>query len=162
MMGVSVGKAVECVKVCVTCSAGGHLQELLEVLPDNLYNIYLVTFKSAINSNSLVRFREIYLVQDASKRGWRLFLCLLKSIIIFAIERPKIIISSGAGVSIPTLVLAWLFRRGILYLELSCQISAPSKTGKFAYKIATRFYIQHSSLLKFYPDAILIERYENN
>lgn len=150
------------IKICVACSAGGHFQELMEVIPENIANLYLVTFQSNIDKNTYPQFKKIYFVDDASKLGWRLISCALKSFYIYVRERPSVIISSGAGVSVPTLIYGWLFKCGILYLELSCQIEKPSKTGKFAYKIATRFYIQHASLIPYYPKAILFARYEQD
>jgi len=77
-------------------------------------------------------------------------------------ERPSLVISTGAGVALPFMILSKIFLRKIIYIELSCQIAKPSKTGRVAYYLADRFYIQHEPLKLFYPNSILVKRFSND
>lgn len=146
-------------KICITCSAGGHLQEILDIFPFEMVDAYLVTFESLfIEKNSY--FYKIYFVDDASKNLYRLLRCALQSLFIILNERPAAIVSTGAGVSLPTIFFAWLLQIKIIFIEISCQIFNPSKTGRIAYWFAKRFYVQHAALKKYYPKSVLIPRYE--
>lgn len=81
-----------------------------------------------------------------------------KSLFIFLIERPDIIISTGVLSSIPMLMIGHFFKKKVIYIESFAKIKSPTITGKLIYKnkIADRFYIQWESMKEFYPDAIFL------
>ena len=69
-------------------------------------------------------------------------------------ERPEVIISTGAGMAIPTMLLGkFLLGSKIIYVESAAAVIEPSRTGQFMYKYADLFLIQWDSLKTFYPKA---------
>ena len=132
---------------------------MLKILGALNADSFLVTFFSKIVNIKTLTYQKVYFVSDASESISKLILNLFQSFIVFIKERPNIIISTGAGVTIPIMMIGKLFLRKIIFIELSCQINNPSKSGRIAYYFADKFYIQHRTLLKFYPNATLVERY---
>lgn len=69
-------------------------------------------------------------------------------------ERPRVVVSTGSGIAIPTILLAkWFLHSKIIYIESAACVVEPSRTGRFVYKYADLFLIQWESLRKFYPNA---------
>ncbi|WP_318422582.1 PssD/Cps14F family polysaccharide biosynthesis glycosyltransferase [Photobacterium leiognathi] len=66
----------------------------------------------------------------------------------------KAMVSTGPGIS----VIAALFFKSIgvkiIHVETWSRFTTRSLTGRIMYLLADRFYVQHESLLKVYPNAI--------
>ena len=88
----------------------------------------------------------------------KMSIVFVKSLLIFCIEKPDVIISTGALATIPMLFIGHFFKKKIVFIESFAKINSPTKTGKFIYKkrIADRFYIQWETMQEFYPDAIFL------
>ena len=78
----------------------------------------------------------------------------IEQLIIFLREKPDIILTTGAGLVIPTCLYAKLFRKKIIFIESFARMDDLSKTGKFLYKISDLFIVQWESLTKKYDKAI--------
>ena len=57
-------------------------------------------------------------------------------------ERPDLIISSGAAVSVPFFYLGKLFGAKLIYVEVFDRIDKPTMSGKMVYPIADKFIVQ--------------------
>lgn len=70
---------------------------------------------------------------------------------VFWKERPDFLITTGAEIGIPALVVGrFLFRRPTLYIESLARIESPSLTGRICYHLASRIFVQWPGLLRFY------------
>ena len=74
--------------------------------------------------------------------------------LILLIEKPDVVITTGALSVIPLCVLSKVFKKKLIFIESFAKISSPTLTGKFLYKFADEFYIQWEELKKYYPKAI--------
>lgn len=144
-------------KICLIASSGGHLEEI-EQLKDviNRYNVYFVVTKTKATINNK---KYKYLIKDFNRKNIIIYMIsfvymFLQQIKIFIREKPDIILTTGAGLVIPTCIISKIFGRKIICIESYARISTPSKTGKILYKISDCFIIQRKELKKFYPDAI--------
>ena len=142
--------------ICLIGSAGGHMQQLLEIKNSFVeFNHFYVTFYSPI----FIDFKEnnkIYYIKDASKSIYNLLVNVFQSAFILIKERPSLIISTGAGVAVPTLLLGYIFNIKIIYIELFCQVNHFTKTGNLIYRIADLFIVQSRVLQTRYPKAIYL------
>ena len=140
-------------KVCVACSAGGHLTEILQIKDSyEEYDHFYITFMRE-NSIELSKKRKVYFVEDPERSIRKFFKCFLQSFAILWKERPQIIITTGAGVAIPSCFLGkFLFGCKIVFIESFCRIDKPSLTGRIIYPIADKFFVQWKKLLKEYGD----------
>lgn len=77
---------------------------------------------------------------------------------ILILSNPKVIISTGPGISlIPSLVFRLLGKK-VIFIETWSRFNTLSFTGRFMYKIANIFYVQNKELLNFYPNAVYAGR----
>lgn len=147
-------------KICFISSCGGHLMELIKLLPvaENT-DFYIVTEKNLVSETLLKRknYRHHFLLQQDRKKLTFLFVAIrnmILSLVFFLKERPDAVITTGAGVVFPTCVLAKLFSTKLIYVESFARIYSASKTGKLVYRFADYFYVQWEEMLSIYPNAI--------
>jgi len=143
------------VKICLACSAGGHLKQLLEL--DSIWKKhenFIVTYERE-NTKKLANKRKVYIIENPERD----FFCILKSFIqslkVFLKEKPDLIVADGAGVSVPISIIGKLFGRKLIFIESFSRITEPSMTGKILYPFSDLFLVQWKPLLKKYgPKAI--------
>ena len=136
-------------------SGGGHLSELQNAIPSSIKNeILYITFKNGHTKKSLEKQKHYFII-DPHNSKFKYLINLLHACFLFLILRPKIIISTGAGISIPFMMLGKLFGRKLIFIETGARVYTASKTGEFMYKYADKFFVQYEVLLKKYPKAIL-------
>ena len=68
-------------------------------------------------------------------------------------ERPDVVLSTGAGVSVPFLLLARLMGMRTIYLESITRIHELSLSGRLVYPFVSRFLVQWEELTAQYPRA---------
>lgn len=140
-------------KICCISSHGGHLHELTEATQGVLGDMYWVTFKTK-HTEALLKEKSHYFVIDPVTSKPKFLLNAFQSLYHILRERPKVIISTGAGIAIPTMLLGkFLLGSKIIYVESAAAVIEPSRTGQFMHKYADLFLIQWESLKKFYPNA---------
>lgn len=141
----------ERLKICLVCSAGGHLTEITHL--EKCYSKYphfFITFKR-IDTIELSRHERVYFVDDTERNPKRFINCLIQSLRILIKERPDVVISTGAGVAIPACYLAKiLLKSKIIFIESFCRIEEPSLSGRIMYPVADMFLVQWKSILKKY------------
>jgi len=146
-------------KICIPCSAGGHLAEMNKLLPIlSKHDVFYITFYIKGLTEKLKT--RTYFVTNPDLRNPRLGIpAFIKNIFqtmkILLKERPDVIITSGATVAFTTCYLAkFLLRSRIIFIETMSRITTPSLSGRLIYPIADLFIVQWKSLLKFYPKAV--------
>lgn len=120
------------------------------------YSSFVVTEKTKYKAIKNIN-KVYYLFQVNRYEIIWIFKLLLNAIIsmyIFILERPDVVISTGALATIPMCILAKIFRKKIIFIESFAKISSPTLTGKLIYKFADEFYVQWEEMLNIYPKAI--------
>ena len=69
---------------------------------------------------------------------------------LFRRKRPDVVISTGAEIAVPVLLVAKLMRVPSVYVECGAQFTTPSFTGRIACWLCDRFYVQWPELLVAY------------
>jgi UDP-N-acetylglucosamine:LPS N-acetylglucosamine transferase len=140
-------------KICLACSAGGHLTEILQLKESyEKYDHFFLTFERE-NSKDLAKMERVYFVKDPSRNPLDAIINFFQSLYILLKERPDVIITTGAGVAVATCYLAKLFGKKTIFVESFCRVEKPSLSGRLVYPIADLFIVQWKQLLKFYPKA---------
>ncbi len=140
-------------KICLACSPGGHLLQILQL--KRIYqkhDHFFLTFKER-TTKDLKKKEKVYFIENPKRSPLDTIISFFQSLLILLIEKPDIIISTGAGVTIPICYLAKLFRRRVIYIESFSRVNRPSFSGKLGYFIADLFIVQWKPLLKFYKKA---------
>ncbi|MEK6977816.1 MAG: PssD/Cps14F family polysaccharide biosynthesis glycosyltransferase [Candidatus Hydrothermarchaeota archaeon] len=132
-------------KVCLACSAGGHLTELLSVKEAwEGYESFLVTFRREDTSGME---GKIYYIEDPRRNPLQLLRNILQALRVVLEERPGVIITTGAGVVVPLCYIGKLLGSKIIYIESFARIDSPSLSGRLLYPIADLFFVQWRALL---------------
>ena len=138
-------------KICLACSTGGHLKEMLQLKKFySKHNYYFVTM-DRVDGKSLAKKEQVYFVKCPARNPLSFLINFFQSWKVFRKENPKVIISTGADVALSTLIIGKLFRKKIIYIESFCRPLEPSVTGKIAYRFADLFIYQWKELAKYYP-----------
>jgi UDP-N-acetylglucosamine:LPS N-acetylglucosamine transferase len=141
-------------KICIACSAGGHLIEALQIYPlIKNYPHFFITFKRK-QSKELLKNKKAYFVIDPKRNLFKLLLNFFQVFRILIKEKPKVIISTGAASAIPACFIGKLLGSKVIFIESLAAVDRPSLSGRFAYLIADLFIVQWENLLKFYKKAV--------
>lgn len=144
-------------KLMFVASAGGHLAQLvaLESWWEN-------------NSRSWVTFRrpEVEAVLEGEDVTWchfpttrnlpNAFRNLLLAWPTLKKNRPDVVISAGAAVSVPFFIVARLLGIKTVYIECFDRITMPTLSGRICYPMSDLFCVQWDEQLAYYPEAVNI------
>jgi UDP-N-acetylglucosamine:LPS N-acetylglucosamine transferase len=149
----------EKLKLCFAASSGGHLEELMMLRPlMGRYDSFIVTERTLYEaSEEGIRF---YYLQQVNRLEKSCFLRLLAnaflSLRILSAERPDVVITTGVLAVIPLCLLSRIWGARLVFIESYANVHSPTRTGKFLYRFADRFYVQWPELLEFYPGAVYL------
>ena len=140
-------------KICIICSAGGHLREAMQL--ESVFDKrehFFVTFnrRDAIDA---LKGKKTYFINDPKRNPLKAAVNFFKALSIYLKERPRVIISTGAGMAIPFCYIGKALGSKIVYIESMAAVVRPSLTGKTIYPIADMFIVQWAALKRFYPKA---------
>jgi len=142
------------IKVCIICSAGGHLIEAMQLSPVfSRYKHYFLTIERE-QSKELLKNKKVFYILDPRRNPIKVLINLFQAFRIFMREKPDVIISTGAGIAIPTCYIGKLFGSKIIFVESIAAVTKPSLSGRFAYPVADLFIVQWDGLLSFYRKAV--------
>lgn len=144
-------------KICFICNTGGHLEQIkqLFMVADRYEHYYVIP-----SSKSTKYFKDKkYLVNSFSRSNKLLFpfefICTsILQLIIYLLERPNVVITTGAGVAYPTCRIAKFFGSKVIYIESFARMKSLNKTGKMLYPFADLFVVQWKELLTVVPKAV--------
>jgi len=136
-------------------STGGHWSQILELRKEmkELKNCYFITEYNETSKNHKDTF--FLTQQDRKSKSFLIdiFKNSIKSIIYYKKLKPSIVISTGAGVVIPFLLISKMRGCKIIFIESFAKVNTPTITGKIVYKFADSFFVQWEDLLKYYKNA---------
>jgi UDP-N-acetylglucosamine:LPS N-acetylglucosamine transferase len=75
---------------------------------------------------------------------------------MFRKDRPELVVSTGAGVAVPFVLLGWLMRIPTVFIEVYDRVDMPTLTGRLLRPFASVILVQWSAQLEAYPGAVLI------
>ncbi len=140
-------------KICLACSAGGHLDEILQLRPFfSKHEYFFITFRRA-DTESLAKNEKIHFLERPARNPITTLLDFFSALKILKNENPDVIISTGADVAVPVCYAAKILWKKIIFIESFCRPYQPSISGRLVYPIADLFIIQWKALQKFYPRA---------
>ena len=140
-------------KILGISSGGGHLTELMRGL-NGLDNITYVVFKTAYTKETLKGVAHFFII-DPHISKIKYFINAIWALFLYIRIRPDVVVSTGAGIAIPMIMIAKKMGSKIVFIETGARVTTPSKTGLFAYKYSDLFIVQYMPLLKYFPNAKL-------
>lgn len=142
-------------KVCLVGSSGGHLAHLYMLKPFWEKNDrFWVTFDKE-DARSILKNEKMYPCYYPSNRSVKaLIINTIIAIKVLFIEKPNLIISSGAAPAIPFFWIGKILGIKTIYIEIFDRIDSPTISGKLCYPVSDRFIVEWEEMKKVYPKAI--------
>ena len=142
------------IKICLACSAGGHLQEMLQL--ESVYKKhthFFISFKR-IDTESLSKKELFYCIERPARNPAKTIKNFVQTLKILQKENPDLIISTGADVALASCFIGKLLGKKVIFIESFCRPIKPGITGKLIYQIADLFLYQWKALKKYYKKGI--------
>lgn len=141
-------------RTCLAYSPGGHWAELERALGGITFaDVFHVTFDDGRPAPAGSRR---YTVAHPRRSPWRTLLNAWQSLAILWRERPALLISTGADVAVPILLLGKLTGAEVIFIETAGS-DRPTLTGRLVYPIADLFVVQWPDRLRQFPRAVLAD-----
>ncbi len=138
-------------KICLACSAGGHLSEMLQLRGFySKYPHFFITFERA-DTESLARKEKVFFAPLPGRNPLSTAAAFFECLKILRREDPRLVVSTGADIGIVACVAGKLLGKKIVFIESFCRPSRPGLSGKMAYLFADKFIYQWEELSGFYP-----------
>ncbi len=136
----------------LVCSSGGHLLQLVALRESwEQFTRAWVTFDKS-DARSLLASERVYFAHGPTNRSVK---NLLRNLIaawrLVGEVRPKVILTTGAGVAVPFAWVAKLRGATVVYVESLARIEGPSLSYRLIAPIADRRYVQWPELAQRLP-----------
>ncbi|NJR40478.1 MAG: UDP-N-acetylglucosamine--LPS N-acetylglucosamine transferase [Leptolyngbyaceae cyanobacterium CSU_1_4] len=144
-------------KVLLVCSAGGHFSTCYQLRPFwQNHDPVWVTFRTPTTETSL-KDEKVYWAWSPTNRNLpNLVRNFFLSWKVLRREKPDVVISTGAGVSVPFLFLAWVLGSQTIFVESITRVTDLSLSAKLALPFLQVIYVHWEQLQIRYPKAELI------
>jgi UDP-N-acetylglucosamine:LPS N-acetylglucosamine transferase len=131
--------------------------ELRSVADDN--DAFLVTYRSEATKRIPQWKRRIYLMKHRGEKlpfiAIMLMIMTMKAIVILLKEKPNVLISTGAEIAIPFLLIGKLLGSKTIFIDSMTRVRSKSATGRLLYPIADVFLVQWPQARELYgPKAL--------
>ena len=143
------------------CSTGGHLLQLLALREAwNGFSRVWVTFEKS-DARSLLAGERVVYAHGPTNRNFGLLAVrnLLRNLAdafrLLRVVRPKVVLTTGAGVAVPYAWIGRLLGARVVYVESLTRIERPSLSCRLIAPVASRIYAQWPEL----PEAVPKARY---
>lgn len=143
-------------KICLACSAGGHLRELQLAVGNipNEYHCYWLTLKTTSTKTFMADKEHVFLINLQPAKKWTLLVNSIQALWWVMVKQPDVIITTGAGVTVPTVFFAKkLLGSKIIFVNSAADVTKPSRTPIWIEKYADLFLVQWEEMLKVFPKA---------
>ena len=145
----------------LVCSTGGHLLQLLALRGAWAeFSRGWVTFDKS-DARSLLTDERVVFAHGPTNRNFGLLAVrnLLRNLVgavrLLRVVRPKVVLTTGAGVAVPFAWIGRLLGTRVVYVESLTRIEQPSLSCRLIAPVASRIYAQWPEL----PEAVPKARY---
>jgi UDP-N-acetylglucosamine:LPS N-acetylglucosamine transferase len=142
------------IDVLLVCSTGGHLLQLVALCEAwQGFSRAWVTFDKS-DARSLLADERLFVAHGPTNRSIK---NLLRNLgvawRVLQVTRPKVVVTTGAGVAVPFAWLARLHGASVVYVESLSRIDEPSLSYRLIAPVAARLYVQWPELAAALPRA---------
>ncbi|MBD2105159.1 sugar transferase [Leptolyngbya sp. FACHB-261] len=145
-------------KIMLVCSSGGHFKEMQQLKPfrQQFQSSCWVTFRAETTKNELQdEPGRVYWAHSPTNRNLpNLVRNLFLAFKVLQREQPNLVLSTGAGVAVPFLLLAKLLCRSqVIFVESRTRIKQLSLSARIlrAFAVLDQLFVHSPELAKRYP-----------
>jgi len=141
-------------KIALVASSGGHLFQLSSLKEFwGEKDHFWVSFKTE-DAKHLLKDEEVYWAYYPTNRNTKnLIKNILLAIRILTKEKPYAIISTGAGIAVPFIIIGKILNIKTLYLESITRSEELSLSGRLVYPFVSKLLVQWPQLAEKYKKA---------
>jgi len=150
-------QTVDAPPLLFVASSGGHLAQLLALEPwyrDR--NRHWVCFDTP-DAVSLLRNETVTWSYHPTTRSVR---NLVRNLVLAARlvrrRRAGALVTTGAGVAVPFVLIAWLLRIPTVYIEVFDRIDTPTLTARLCRPLLSAMLVQWEEQRRLYPEATVV------
>ena len=143
-------------QLLLVCSPGGHLlqmQGLLAPVFSHTPHRLWISLKAADSESLLKDEPHLWAYGPTNRSLLNLVRNSFLALKILYREKPRCIVSTGAGLAVPFLILGRLFGAKTIYLESFARQTSLSLSGRMVYPFVSAFLVQSPELARRYPRA---------
>ncbi len=142
--------------MCLISTVGGHLAQLTALgQAIKGHESYLVTVPSPHSKNVLADVRH-YQVRQVLRNPVSFLVNLCQSVRIYLRERPDVVVTTGAGDALPTVLIAAALGSTVVFVESFARVRHPSLFGRLAQRWSDLVLYQWPDLVAAYPDGVRV------
>ncbi len=139
-------------RTCLAYSSGGHRAELERALAGIAFtDCFHVTFESGRTGPAGARVHHLC---HPRRSVLRTLANAAQALLVILRERPRLVLTTGADVAVPVLVLGKLLGARTVFVETGGTV-APSLAGRLCYPFSDLFIVQWPEKLRAFPKAVL-------
>lgn len=122
------------------------------------YDHFYFTFKGGVvdEMKKTSRVRAIPNIVRYNPLSWIVGAVL--SFYIVVVEKPDVVITTGAGIVVFLCVFAKLLGAKLIFIESMARVERPTLTSRMLYPFADLFIVQWQGLMKYFPQAKFLGR----
>ncbi|WP_434685860.1 sugar transferase [Pseudanabaena minima] len=148
-------------KILLVCSSGGHFKGMqgLSKYWQTISQRTWITFKTGTTQTELSAEKAFWAYSPTNRNIPNFIRNLYLAIDILKKERPQIVMSTGAGVAVPFLVLAkYLFKTKVIFIESKTRIRDLSLSAKLlrSWKALDLLIVRSEEIADLYPEVVYI------
>ncbi len=135
------------VEVLVVCSSGGHLSDAVDISRAWSGRARAWVSFEAADVRSLLARERVYIAHGPTNRNIPNLLRNLRlAWRVIGETRPRVIVTTGAGVAVPFAWVGRLRRARVIYVECAGRVDNPSLSARLIAPVASRVYAQWPEL----------------
>lgn len=141
-------------KIALVCSSGGHFLQLFSLKAFwEGFDRFWVTFRKG-DTTSLLYNEKTYFAFSPTNRSLKNFIRnLFLAPQLLLREKPGVLVTTGAGISVPFIYMAKFLRIRTIYIESITRVNDLSLSGKLVYFFADELLVQWPELAEKYNKA---------
>jgi UDP-N-acetylglucosamine:LPS N-acetylglucosamine transferase len=140
-------------RVCLACSAGGHLTELLQLEKAWSGMEHFFVSDRRANALELAERERVFFLVCPRRNPLKLLANAFQALGLLLRERPDVVVSTGADTAVALCVLAKVLGKRVVFIESFCRIKSGSLSGKIMYRFSDLFLVQWPQNREFFPKA---------
>ena len=146
-------------RVVLVGSSGGHLVQLYQLQPWwKEHERVWVTFQKVDSVSLLADEHVVWAYHPTTRNLHNLLRNLVLAWRLLRSYRPRVVVSTGAGVAFPFFVIARLLGMRTVYIEVYDRIDVPTLTGRLCYPLSDLFLLQWEEQKRLYRRGRVIGR----
>lgn len=143
----------------LVCSSGGHLYAMSQLEPFWAdYERVWVTFSCSSSRASLQDERVIWAWGPTNRNLLNFLRNFILAMQVLHREKPELIISTGAGVAVPFMIIGKFLGAKTIFIESITRVEQLSLSARLVLPFLDSLYVHWPKLRILYPNAQLINR----